>query len=60
MGKFGPAASNFGYDFWAENCLTRGSELGPKVIFSIDIKNTISKRWRLYRAMHCLLNFQLL
>ena len=32
LGKFGPTASNFGYDFEAENGLLRGSELGPKII----------------------------
>ena len=32
MGKFGPIASNFGYDFEAENGPLRGSELGPKTI----------------------------
>ena len=32
MGKFGPTASNFGYDFEAENGPLRGSELGPKTI----------------------------
>ena len=31
IGKFGPTESYFGYDFWAENGLQRGTDLGPKI-----------------------------
>ena len=34
-GKFGPATCNFCYDFWAENGLLSGPELGLKIITQI-------------------------
>ena len=35
MGKLSPTAFDFGYDFWTENGLLRGSELDPKIITKI-------------------------
>ena len=35
MGKLGPTASNFGYDFSAENGRQRGYVVGPKIITKI-------------------------